>query len=220
LVLRTLTDIAKSFGGVGLPNEAFQEAAEVINHPIPFPETLDIIRSLSLAGYSIAFLSPFGEEKLGSLLGDDFVQSVCLPGHIQALRSLYAPFSDDAMKAFLHPGILMPHRIMFVTSSIARTVEVCNPRGIPTTLVRHPSTLESRVQLDTSAPTFEISNLSELHGRLLEVANADAENAVKEPKPPNSRRIREADYYKIKDLYQSTGTLGSGSFGQHFAFRA
>jgi hypothetical protein len=172
-----LHTVAQRFGVDDLPDDILQQAIHLACSPRPFPDALSALNSLAQQDYTIVLLSPVDKQVLLSLIFDEHGEkpSPRLPLHILHTPSIYSPLPGKVLNDLtelattLHPGIL-PSQIVAVTISVARTVEPCASRRIPTVFVRRQSTLESRLILDSSAPTLEVTDISELSALLEKIA--------------------------------------------------
>jgi hypothetical protein len=226
IVRRTLRSIAEDFCVTEPMEEVLRQATELICRPAPFPEALSYLKSLSKEGYTILLISPFEEKKLIDLLEED-LSCLRLSGRVLHIDSIYSKLNEDVVQSVIdtassiHPEVIL-RQILMVTSSVVRTVEACNPRGIPTALVHLRHSLNIRLDLITSAPTFNLVDLSELSSRLEEIVVSDTETPAEPVSQDTATEEDDEEFiddlaqpHRIAELYQVTDVLGSGSFGEY-----
>jgi hypothetical protein len=219
---RALSDTVASFGASEPEEEVLEKAMCLVHAPRPFPEALSSLKTLSRDGYTVFLISPFDSAKLTDLFGEDVTH---FSSKVIHMDSLYSPLSEDTLQTLLHyantdrPGILRS-QIMIATSNVVRAVEPSSLHGLPSVHVRRPSSLECRVKLAMSPPTFEVSDLSNLSARIKAQSVDSVEGAaetsnITHPHSGARKHLKDlSDPHRIGKLYQSTGVLGAGSCGQ------
>lgn len=207
----------RNFGnqlGFSFKEDMLDGALQLILQPHLHEDVETSISNFCAHGYTLLALPPVDHVTSSRYM------TPCLPAGISFAVSpdtsspLYTQsptLYSDLLKQCesIHPGI-KPCQILVVSTGQYRVLEPASIAGLPTAFIRRENNLESNINLGTTAPTFVANGLDGLFSRLDAGNGSEASPEVLPTSVTDDIRIQE---FRIKQFYQATKVLGSGSFG-------
>lgn len=182
----------------------------------------------SMESYGKVTCCPGGQQLIAELIGHGYVP-VAIPsaaketvtqyeGLSLGLYSDYVGDETQSQKSFselwrrtltfckqFDPDI-RPDQIIVFSSDVYRVCETASQAGFPTAFLRAEGTRSAKLHIPTIAPTYTLTSLQELLPVLRDSSTYVVPNepVVSNGNPP----------FRVRDNYQCTSLLGSGSFGR------
>lgn len=122
-----------------------------------------------------------------------------------AITAHNPPLSWDTVLSFCKQSnpTLRPEQILVVTSDLYRICESASQAGLPTAFLKVPDSRSANLSIPTIVPTYSLTGLADLLPVL--------QNPASVPAP--SEPVFEYPPFRIRNAYQCTFLLGTGSFG-------
>ncbi|KAF4562474.1 hypothetical protein EYR36_004134 [Pleurotus pulmonarius] len=189
--------------GASVDHSTIHDALESCGKPTHYPGGQRLISELVEHGYTPVALPTVAKEAIPQYQGLSFglyPTSIGTPSQ-QSLSTLWAhalPFC-----AQFHPDV-RPDQILVVSPDLYRVCEPASKAGFPTAFVKTDGTRSAKLDIPTIAPTYTLGSFHDLLPTLRDPSTSPppAEPEVSYDNPP----------FRLKDTYQCTFLLGSGSF--------